>query len=108
MNPDQELDLHADNDRFCLSVDVLLHTAEMNQSLSVSVFPNPVSDRMFIQSENAQIHAVTLMDIHGKQVLRANNSGSGGIDITEIPAGVYFVQIYPENQAPVTTKVVIQ
>lgn len=108
MNPDQELDLHADNDRFCLSVDVLLHTAEMNQSLSVSVFPNPVSDRMFIQSENAQIHAVTLMDIHGKQVLRANNSGSGGIDISGIPAGVYFVQIYPDNQAPVTTKVVIQ
>ena len=60
---------------------------------SLTAYPNPVND---ILTVNTQEHGLQyqVVDIHGKVLLNGViNSLSGQIDFTNIPSGVYFLQV---------------
>ena len=62
---------------------------DLNQ-LDISVYPNPTSDTVYINSSSSQLKVV-VFDILGKQVLNKPNTNS--VDVSSLSKGVYFIKV---------------
>ncbi|WP_418512141.1 T9SS type A sorting domain-containing protein, partial [Corallibacter sp.] len=71
---------------------------------SVTLYPNPVSDRLFIKSTET-IKAVTIYNVNGQLIKEVNTLGKS-IDVASLPSGLYFVKINTANGE--TTKKIIK
>lgn len=71
-----------------------------------NVFPNPVSDQLTISNNNS-MNAYKLITMDGKEVL-SDELGTGNITInmTQIPAGIYFLVLIGAEQKSTISKVV--
>ena len=66
---------------------------------NVSIYPNPVKDRLYIETES-EIEDIVVFNIYGKsQNLRISESQnlSISIDVSNLNSGVYFVKINTAN-----------
>lgn len=64
-----------------------------NQSLEFDMYPNPVSDQIYIRGTN-NLDTYCIFDQHGKIVLRGNlNSDSMSIDVKDLPQGIYHLTV---------------
>ena len=66
---------------------------------NVSIYPNPVKDRLYIETES-EIEDIVVFDIYGKsQNLRISESQNLNIsiDVSNLNSGVYFVKINTAN-----------
>ena len=66
---------------------------------SVNIYPNPVSDKLYIETE-AEIEEVVVYDVYGRiQNLRNSETQKlrNSIDVTDLNSGVYFIQIKTEE-----------
>lgn len=72
------------------------------EAATLSVYPNPATDRLYVNAENMQ--RVEIYDMTGRNVLSTTTSV---IDLFGIEAGVYFVIVRTENAAK-TTKLVVK
>lgn len=98
-----DLDLSG-NDRI-VNTTIDLGTYEYNSTLgvgdvvlnenSVKLFPNPVSDRLFIKS-TAQTNSVSIYTINGQLVKQANTIDNG-LDVSGLNTGLYMIQIKTSN-----------
>ena len=70
-----------------------------------SVYPNPTSEILWIESTTQVIDTVSLIDAQGRQVIAADYNVSQGIDLSEFSTGMYFLRI--ENEAGVVTKKIV-
>ena len=60
---------------------------------SISVYPNPVSDKLYIETE-VEIEEVSIFDIYGRrQELSAVSCQPSAIDVSNLNSGVYFVKV---------------
>ncbi|MBS1563403.1 MAG: T9SS type A sorting domain-containing protein, partial [Bacteroidetes bacterium] len=77
-------------------------------SSPVMVYPNPVSDRVFIQSTQSVTQA-DLLDAQGKMLKSTRNSGGSVIDIyvRDLPTGMYYVRLINRNGAMSAHKIVV-
>lgn len=66
----------------------------LNENL-VKLYPNPVTDRLFIKSTE-QIESVTIFNING-QLVKQNNEAVNGINVSELPLGLYMIEIKTNN-----------
>jgi hypothetical protein len=70
---------------------------EMNASFNI--YPNPVNDKIYIETES-EIEEVVVYDVYGR-VQNLSNSAtqqlSNSIDVTDLNSGVYFVKVVTEN-----------
>ena len=62
---------------------------DQNQ-LDISIYPNPVSDIVYIDGSSSQLKIV-VFDILGKQVL--NKSNTNTINVSLLSKGVYFIKV---------------
>jgi len=67
---------------------------DLVQSKSI-VYPNPVSDVLFISSEKITIEYLSVFSISGKLVLEQRNIDNS-IDVSELPQGMYFLKLTSE------------
>ncbi|MDR0871876.1 MAG: leucine-rich repeat protein [Prevotellaceae bacterium] len=88
------------------------------ENSKINIYPNPAQDEIFIQSEN-EIEKIEIVDINGRTVgaygirpndIRPQNQGEcnsplQNINISALPAGVYFVRMTIDKQL-VTKKLV--
>ena len=66
---------------------------------SLNVYPNPVSDKLYIEAE-VEIEEVVVYDVYGRvQNLRNSETQKlrNSIDVTDLNSGVYFVKVVTEN-----------
>ena len=85
-------------------------TPELN---AVSIYPNPTKGELRIENGELRIRNIQFFDIRGNIVLspfpspiwRGVSEGRGEVNISHLPAGIYFVQITTEKGV-VTKKVV--
>ena len=65
---------------------------------SFNIYPNPVSDKLYIEAES-EIEEVVVYDIFGRQQDNKTTSRQGNltIDVTNLNIGVYFVKVVTEN-----------
>lgn len=104
---------HSSSDMFAIHIDdvsVVAATASVDSALagSFSVYPNPATDVLNISNSiNAEINAITITDINGRTVkqIAINGSVDSQINISELNAGVYFVNIN-SNEGSLTKKIV--
>lgn len=64
---------------------------------SVKLYPNPLSDRLFIKSTE-QIKNISIYNINGQLVKQAIET-SNGIDVSVLPPGLYMIQIITSNNS---------
>jgi hypothetical protein len=66
---------------------------ELNSS-GISVYPNPVNNKLIISSENKEIGQVKIFDIVGKLIKYELLSGiKAEIDVLDLKAGLYFLEL---------------
>ena len=73
---------------------------EVPLTQSVSIFPNPTSDFILINSGNRTIERVRIYDINGKLVYQdQNNEGASlFIYVGDLPVGIYSVELLSKNE----------
>lgn len=64
---------------------------------SFNIYPNPVSDKLYIEAES-EIEEVVVYDIFGRQQKLSAISGQQSVvDVKDLNSGVYFVKVVSEN-----------
>lgn len=78
---------------------------------NLSVVPNPASNEVtinFPDNNYQESFTMTITSMKGDVVLsKVYNTTSAVVDVSNIPQGVYQVQITSENRAPINTKLII-
>lgn len=82
-----------------------LSVDEFGQDSSVTVYPNPTSGQLFVNSKY-DIKSLALYDIQGRQVHYFNSLEENTLDITNVSRGVYFLEI--ETAKGKSTKKIIK
>ena len=73
----------------------------------VALYPNPASDRIFVQLDGVEADEICVLDIYGKQVKRiAATEGIIAIGVQDLAKGLYFVQVSKSGAAVATRKLV--
>lgn len=62
------------------------------QKSNISFYPNPVKDKLFIQTE-AEIDKIEIYDVLGKKVFTQNVNDKTEININHLPKGIYSVSV---------------
>ena len=78
---------------------------------SISVYPNPTDDILYVELSGAGIQSVGLYDLQGR-VVGANNysplQGTAMISVRNVPAGVYVLRVTDENGREYHSKIVVR
>jgi Leucine-rich repeat (LRR) protein len=62
----------------------------------VNIYPNPVQDQLYIDSENGGIMEVKIIDFSGRTVSSANEY-TNAINVSDLKGGVYLVRVKTTN-----------
>lgn len=72
------------------------------------VYPNPVADRLYFKVKDwSKIGGITLSDLNGKTLFQSSKEPVDGVDVKNLPAGLYAVNITGLTGATSSFKVVI-
>ena len=63
----------------------------MSKENTIQVYPNPTSEKLFINSSN-NASDILIKNILGEKIL--NKEFSDAIDIKDLPKGIYIIEIY--------------
>ena len=75
----------------------------------LSVYPNPASDFVKINTENASLQNVAIFDITGKEVMNLNLSeNNANINVSSLDNGIYLMKITDANNHHQAVKLVIK
>ena len=104
-----------DIDNAIAAIEQSLVVTGINNSINVPqlrVYPNPVSDRLFIRAGEESVSGIMIFDVTGKMMLESafpEGQASGDIELTvdELESGVYFYSIQTEGEI-YTGKILIQ
>ena len=66
-------------------------------SFDVSVYPNPATNVLVVESNQLRIQKIVILDLSGSEV-KTVTSGFHEIGINELKSGVYFLQIHGDTQ----------
>ena len=64
---------------------------------TVKIYPNPTTGKLKIEGGEVIIESVVIYDVFGKIQKIKNWETENGIDISNLPTGVYFVKICTES-----------
>ena len=64
------------------------------QKNSIRIYPNPVSNTLYISSEKNMIERIVVYSISGKIVLKRNGNQNNSIDVSSLSKGMYFIELY--------------
>ena len=74
---------------------------------TISLYPNPANNVLNIALQGTEVNEAVVIDIYGKTVARTTVSeGNNTLDISALPAGMYFVQLRANNSVKATQKIV--
>lgn len=72
---------------------------------SVKIYPNPVKDQLYINTQTSGIKTVEVYDLVGKKVMSSTSSEIIiTIDSRELTSGLYILRIQAENSKPVIAR----
>lgn len=79
-----------------------------NTGLSVVPYPNPVSDKLFIKTENAgQISSVRLLTPAGKLIYQSQNAAAE-VDVRNLAPGMYLLLVTQQDGSQSSHKVIVK
>ncbi|CAM1369260.1 glycosyl hydrolase [Tenacibaculum xiamenense] len=80
-----------------------LSTSEVITS-PISIFPNPVDNRLYIDSSSITLSNIEIYSLLGKKLLEVSDIPNS-IDIQELSSGMYILKLYDGNKS-VTKKII--
>jgi hypothetical protein len=83
--------------------DFLSQQEFLNQQLKV--YPNPVKDKLFLESPGLNIKKTKVYDLHGKVILVNDTLENNSLDLSQLERGIYFLRIETTN-AQITKKII--
>jgi hypothetical protein len=84
----------------------VINSIESNPELNVSVYPNPATNNVWIETKSEASFAI--YDLHGKQLVQKElNAGKSSIDISGFQSGMYMTVIQ-NNETKVINKLIIR
>jgi len=84
--------------------------AESFETTTVSIFPNPASNKITIRNNGIEgISKVNIYDISGKRIyaFEGNILNDFNIDVARFTKGLYLVEIFSENNTKITKKLIL-
>ncbi|WP_298516933.1 T9SS type A sorting domain-containing protein [uncultured Kordia sp.] len=83
-----------------LSVNELLET-------QIKIYPNPVTDILYIKLDQSEVMNLQLVDIHGKQTLNKSTEGEQiELNISSLKSGIYFLKLNSDT-TQFTKKIIV-
>jgi len=82
------------------TINVSLDVTEVDETISetISVYPNPASDYIQVETNDLNIDKIQILDVHGKVVIRKNLYNTmEKVDISSLKTGVYFVRFFKDK-----------
>ncbi|UII27856.1 endonuclease [Fulvivirga maritima] len=74
----------------------------------ISIYPNPVTNDLYLQSDLASSYSYVLSDMNGNKVLASNNvDGTNILDVSTVSRGMYFLTL-TDDKGSHTYKVIKQ
>ena len=77
-----------------------------NSIKGIKIYPNPVSDVLYIQNENVAISRMELYDVQGKQLFSMVDN-LNQINVEYLNNGIYFLKIVSDN-GTITKKIIVK
>jgi|GEM_PF-2878125 uncharacterized repeat protein (TIGR01451 family) len=63
---------------------------------SITLFPNPTTDQLFIKTENITPETIIIYDVNGRIIL--TQPFKPEIDVTQLSSGVYFIEVQSRGE----------
>lgn len=82
----------------------------IEDKLYVSIFPNPTSDKLFIELKSNDNNAdkVVIADITGKQISEISLSNTNELNVSNMAQGIYILKFFNKNTIVANRKIVIE
>lgn len=90
-----------------LTIDFSNLVNELQLLQAVKIYPNPATEKLFIDASDDLIHAVSLHDLSGRQLLEKSFNQASEISLQGIPAGLYLLKLQGEEKS-VVKKIMIK
>lgn len=75
---------------------------EIDQNVVVSLYPNPASDKLYIEFNGLnKVQLVSIYSLEGKMLNQVHASDGGGVekvDVSALSAGIYFYEIESDHE----------
>lgn len=85
-----------------------LNTETPELQLQVKVFPNPVSEAIYITHPTEQFFEVRITDIRGKQILQTAHQKQQPLSVQTLTTGTYFVTVTTRDSKQTNTYKIIK
>ena len=79
-----------------------------DRSGEMFLYPNPVSEKLFIQSESTDIESIKITDSQGMIKCQLTTLPVDGIKLDFLPAGLYLIQVRKNDGSTVVQKVFVK
>lgn len=92
-----------------IKTNATLSTQENNSLKQIKIYPNPASKKVFIDGLKDKNISAEIISSEGRKVLEnANINNDNSIDITGIPAGVYYINLKSGELKSYSQKLIIK
>ena len=85
-----------------------LNTESLELQLQVKVYPNPVTEAIFITHPTEQFFEVRITDVSGKQILQTGNQKEQPLSVQTLTTGTYFVTVTTRDSKQTNTYKIIK
>ncbi len=94
----------------CVNVITCTALEEIENRNFVTLFPNPVQDKLFIRSTTQGFFTIRIINATGTLMLEENKelNGTQEVSVNTLPAGIYFVYLTTAGETTMVMRVVKQ
>ncbi len=91
-------------DNLTLRGNIVSKTEENIATSGLALYPNPVSDVLFIDASDKEIHHLRILDLSGKVLLQETDPSESRVNISQLKNGMYFIQLAELDGTSTTLK----
>lgn len=88
------------------STDYDVRSVDFSSIKSISAYPNPAADRIYIESQNQEDALIKIYDAMGRIIIQEQSSFPMNVDVSEIPTGVYTLIVESDTEVKAFRQVI--